>query len=394
MRIAVLLAAKDLRQRFRDRSLLIFALLLPLGLAAIFNLTMGGAGGEETFRYALVDADRGVAARHFVDDVLRPVERQKVIRLRTSASADAARRLVDQGEVTAAIVIPQGFSSAVQNGSPTSLQIIGSVDSPIAVEVARSLAASYASELQSVRLAVATVLREGGGTDPARAQRLAQAAARTTAPLAVTDVSADRRELDTETYMSASMAVFFLFFTVSFGVSGLLQEREAGTLPRLLAAPISRLSVLGGKLLVSVIVGVVSMSMLAIATSLLLGARWGDPAGVALLVVAGVLAATGIMAVVTSLARTYEQAEQWQAVIAVTLGALGGTFFPVAQIGGALSVLTLVTPHHWFLGGLADLAGGGGVAAVLPSVAALLAFAAVTTALAVLRLRKVVGVGE
>ena len=36
------------------------------------------------------------------------------------------------------------------------------------------------------------------------------------------------------------MAVFFLFFTVQFGVTSLLEERNDGTLARLLAAPISR----------------------------------------------------------------------------------------------------------------------------------------------------------
>jgi ABC-2 type transport system permease protein len=71
------------------------------------------------------------------------------------------------------------------------------------------------------------------------------------------------------------------------------------------------------------------------------------------------------------------------------LGALGGTFFSVAQVGGVLEVASAASPHRWFLRGLADLAGGE-VSAVLPSVAAMTVFAVVTGGVAAWRFRKVV----
>jgi ABC-2 type transport system permease protein len=81
------------------------------------------------------------------------------------------------------------------------------------------------------------------------------------------------------------MAVFFLFFTVHFGVTSLLEERNDGMLARLLAAPVSRVSILGAKLLTSLRLGTVSMTVLAVATTLLFRAHWGNPLGVAVLVV-------------------------------------------------------------------------------------------------------------
>ena len=47
-------------------------------------------------------------------------------------------------------------------------------------------------------------------------------------------------------------------------------------------------------------------------------------------------------------------------MVALVLGMLGGSFFPVAQAGGLLATLSLLTPQAWFLRGLGDLAGGGG----------------------------------
>jgi ABC-2 type transport system permease protein len=269
------------------------------------------------------------------------------------------------------------------------MDVVGSVDAATASDVARSVATSYVDGLNAARVAVAALVRAGVGLTPADIQQVAEQTVHGAAPVALRDTSAAARLLDTKTYFAAGMAVFFLMFTVQFGVSSLIEERTEGTLPRLLAAPVSRASIVLGKLLTSVVLGVVSISVLVVGTSLLLGASWGNPAGVAMLIVAGVLAATGITAVIASLARTAEQAGSWQAVVAVTLGMLGGAFFPIQQSGSFMATVSLITPHAWFLRGLGNLAGGG-VATVLPAVGALLLIAALTGAVALRRIGRVV----
>ena len=129
------------------------------------------------------------------------------------------------------------------------------------------------------------------------------------------------------------------------------------------------------------------MAVLVVATSLLFGANWGNPLGVAVLVVAAIAAAMGIMALVATLARTAEQAANWQSVVAVVLGLLGGTFFPVSQAPGVLSALTFIAPQAWFLRGLGDLRGGS-LAVVWVPVLAMLGFAVVTGGIALFRLRR------
>ena len=86
---------------------------------------------------------------------------------------------------------------------------------------------------------------------------------------------------------------------------------------------------------------------------------------------------------------TPDQAGSFQAIIALVLAFLGGTFFSISQVGGLLEKLSLLTPHAWFLRGLGDLQGGD-VSAVLPSVAALLAFGMVAGLIAWPFLRRAV----
>ena len=382
MRTALLIAAKDLRQRLRDRSALLVALVLPLALASIFGLILHDVGsGRTTFHYALVDLDRGASAQAFTGHVLGSLEREGLLDVRREGSVADARRLADRGTVSAAIVIPRGFSAAVAGGRAARLEVLGNVDSTIGSLVAESIARSYGARIDGVRIATAAA----GGSR--HAASLAAAAER---PIAIQDVSTQTKELDATTFYAAGMAVFFLFFTVQLGVTSLLDERRDGTLARMLVAPVRHGSILVGKLLTSVALGIVSMVVLAVATHLALGAHWGDPLGVALLIVAGVLAATAVMALVATLARTPDQAQSWGSMAALVLGMLGGSFFPIAQAGGVLAALSLASPHAWFLRGLQELSGGAGASAALGPAAAILAFAVVAGGIAALRVKRLV----
>jgi len=390
MRATLLICAKDLKTRLRDRSAVLIGIVVPLGLALIFNSIFGGiSGNSKAIALGVVNADRGAASARFVSGVLGAVGRTGLIAIHVEPTAARARALAAAGTLDAVIIIPAGFSARVASQRPAEMQVIGNVDAPISTEIARSIAGSYAAGLNRVRLSVATVLAAGGGHaagPPGRIQALAARAAAAAAPVAMADVSANSRQLDQKSFFAAGMAVFFLFFTVQFGVTSLLEERNDGTLARLVAAPISRVSIIAGKLLTSFMLGLISMFVLVVATTVLFHASWGNPVGVTVLVVSAILAATGIMALIATFAKNSEQAANWQSVVAVILGLLGGTFFPVSLAPGILSRLTYAAPQAWFMRGLGDLRGGSLSVVWVPALA-MLGFAAVTSGIALTRLR-------
>ena len=381
MRAALLIAGKDIRQRLRDRSALMIAVVVPLVLASIFGLIFHNAiTGHVTFTFGVVDQDRGPVAHAFVADALGPLERAGLVKLDQESTLSAGRHAADANQVAATFVLPAGFSTAVARGEGARMRVLGSVDSTIGAQVAQSVAQSFADRIDTVRMASAA-----GRPAPINS---AQAAA--LAPIVVADVSTKNRQLDAGTFYGAGMAIFFLFFTVQFGISSLFDERRDGTLSRMLVAPIRRGAILAGKLITSLVLGCASMAVLVVATSFLLSAHWGNPLGIAILILAGVLAATAVMTLVATFARTSDEAQSWQAMVALVFGMLGGTFFPVAQAGGVLAALSLATPQAWFLRGLDDMTGGAGAGAVLGPLAAILAFAVVTGSLAYMRIGRLV----
>ena len=395
MRGALLIATKDLLGSLRDRSAILSAVIAPLALAFILSAALGNADeGSLDISFTVVDEDRGPVAEVFVGDVLGSLERQDVVNIREESSAASARRMARDGDIAAAFLIPSGFSDAVQSGDHVELSVLTDPSSDIGAQIATSIANGYATELNAVRASVGTALAvKGARPDPGAIRRLGRQAARAETPVAVAEAFVGSREFDTKTFFVAGMAVFFLFFTAQLGAVSLLRERREGTLARLLAAPLSRASILGGKALYTFVLGVGSLTVLVVSSQFLLEANWGDPIGVAALIIAGVFAAMGLQSLVATLAKNNEQAAGYGAVVGVTLGLLGGTFFPLSQAPGFILRLSFLTPHAWLMRGFGELSGGvAGVADVVPSLLALLAMGGVTGAIALMRSRSLVAV--
>jgi ABC-2 type transport system permease protein len=390
LRAALLIAGKDLRQRVRDRSGLVIAFLAPFLLAAIIGLAFGSGDGF-SFRatYAVADGDRGPLATRFVDGVLAGPGLAEVVTVRRVGAAEA-RDLVDRGEADAAFLIPAGFSASMQHGHSATITVLAAGASPVAGQVARALAEGYAAQLAATGLAVRTAL-DATGRPPtqAEANRLARQAAAAPPPVRLIDGGVGDRELTAASYFGPSMAIFFLFFTVSFGARSLLIERRQGTLRRLLASAAPPGAVIAGKALAAFVLGVTSVLVMWLATTLVFGADWGEPLAVVALTVGSVLAAIGVTALVVTLARTDEQADGWSSLVVFTLALLGGNFIYLAQLPGLLQRLSLLTPNGWALRGFVDLvADGGGLRTVAAPVAVTAAFGLVTGAVALYRARR------
>ena len=112
MRAALVIAAKELRQRIRDRSVFVIAFIVPFALAGILSLTLSNTDESAfTATYGVVDLDHGDISAA-LQDLVRGLDFAEVRTVSTVARAD---QLTDDGDVDAAFVIPAGFSDAVMS---------------------------------------------------------------------------------------------------------------------------------------------------------------------------------------------------------------------------------------------------------------------------------------
>ncbi|WP_405892718.1 ABC transporter permease [Streptomyces sp. NBC_00104] len=383
MRVVLAIAAKDLRQRLRDRSAWVIVFLAPVLISGLMAMAFGG-GSEFRADIGVVDLDRGAAATGLTR-VLRSPELKDTVRLRSYDDEAGARRAVDAGRVHAAIVVPEGFTAALRGSGSSPVTVLDSVDFGLQAQLARAVTESYVAQVNADRLSVATAVAAGAPQEDV--PELAGEAALLHLPEEVRPEGLADDPLKVISYFGPSMGMFFVLFTVGFGARGYFVEQQQGTLDRIAAAPVGRGALLLGKSLSTFVYSLAGLATVTVVSWLAFGARWADPVGVAALSAGMAVAVVSLTALVISLARTERQAEGLASIVVFALALLGGNF--VFASGTALMRrLTLFTPNGWALRGFTDLGTGvSGWAAVGMPLLGIAAFSAGVAMVTVLLLR-------
>lgn len=376
MRQLLTLTASDLRQRVRDRSVVIFAIVVPLALMFVFNLVFGATDDLELDPVT-------VAISAPSDDDLAQVVPQTVRELDGADGLDvtvhlvdaaAGREEVDVGDAAIALVVPEGFGAAARTGQSVSVDVVRGDEAGLEADIVLSVVDGLMDQLGSGAVTARAALAEGV---PHRdIETLVRQATSGGPSYALRRGQASDEQLDTGAALVAGQAGFFLLFTVSFGVTSLVLERETGTLSRLRSMPMPLWRIVAAKALVSFVLGVVATAVLLMAGSYLFEADFGSVPAVATLVLCASAAGTSVMFLVVRVARTSEQAGVATSIVAIVLGIGGGAFFPVAATGVFARLLDL-DPVAALLRGLGITSGGGGLGDIGTPVAILLGFATV-----------------
>jgi len=377
MRHIWIMTASDLRQRVRDKSVIIFALVVPLALMFVFDLTFGGAGDIE-----LDPVDVAVSAP--ADDQLAAglldgtfaVDAVEVTRV-DAADADEVRSLVDSGEVALGVIVPDGFGETLTSGAGPVVQVVEGEASNLSSSVVITVLEAVLDRLTSAT--VAATAGAVAGVPHEELAAVAEAAATAGPRLAVTEGEASTEQLSFSGSLVAGQAGLFLLFTVGFGVLGLLAEREQGTLARLQSMPMRPGLIVAAKGLVAYILGVVATAVLLTVGGMFFDVGFGALLPIAVLVLCVVASAVSLVFVIARLARTAEQAQISQSILGMVLGMSAGAFFPITA-GGFLGTLIDLNPIAAFMHGLGITTGGGGVGDIGQPVAIMLGFAVLAAA--------------
>jgi ABC-2 type transport system permease protein len=148
--------------------------------------------------------------------------------------------------------------------------------------------------------------------------------------------------------------IMFVFLTAQTTARSIYDEKKVGSFRRLLAAPMSKASLLVGKMLPNFVTGLiqtgvifafgtVGMRLLGL-TALSLG---NAPLVVALIAVLVALCSSGLGTLIAAVARTESQIGAMSAVVLWIMGVLGGSFVPLYFLENFLGPLPRIVPHYW-----------------------------------------------
>lgn len=386
MRILAI-AWKDLSITFRDRNALFLMILAPLVLSFIIGASFGNflIGGSsvpfDQIPVLVVNDDAGDMGQQFVA-TMQAGELADLLLVTQMDDLDEARAIVQQGDARAAVHIPAGFSTAVRGETPaTSPTIIAFYADPTATltpNIVRGIVARITNSFNTgaigAQVTVEQLMGQTAVLGPALAQlgavleeqigsqmeqgngRAANGrAAITLRQLTVGEIE-EPLEISPFAFFAPSMGILFLMFAMMDSTRSILEEEREGTLPRLLTTPIAHSELLLGKVGGVFVAGIIQFVVFVVASRLLFQLNWGHSAsGLALMVLAIVLAYTGLGLLIAAFARDVNQAAIFGSVISLVFAALGGNFVNAQNFPPWLDQLSKITINRWGIDGLTAL---------------------------------------
>jgi ABC-2 type transport system permease protein len=220
------------------------------------------------------------------------------------------------------------------------------------VPVATSVLQGFAAQVRTNQLSI-RVASTGPGAVAATA-RIVTAANAQRSPVVIKDALSGTGTVTAISFFAPSMVVLALFFCGQIVARGLVAERRTRTLARIVLTGAKPWRVLAAKYVMALATGLVSAAVV-LGLFAGVGARFGSPWALALLVLFAAVAMISAASLAVLLAKTEEQATTFGTVIAFVLAIIGGNFVPLSQTHGLLAPLALITPNGWAVRGFADL---------------------------------------
>lgn len=180
-------------------------------------------------------------------------------------------------------------------------------------------------------------------------------------------------------------SLMFVFFLIPNLAMSVIEERQSGTLHRLLIAPVTRSQILLGKLLPYWFIAAIQFAFVLLVSKIFFAIDLG-PSYLALviLILASSLAMASMGILIAAFVHTETQAMGLSMVIVLIMAVVSGAMFPSIFIPG----LQVVTPHYWAMQGFLNVvARGQDMNGILLPVGVLLTMSAVFFTIGAVRFR-------
>jgi len=369
------LVRKELRQIFRDPTMLRIIFLMPL--MQLFVLGYAVTFDVKNVALLVIDRDATSASRELVD---RFAHNEHFVVKRIGDPGKGIEGYLRRGEAVLAIVIPKHFGRSLETGRPTEVEILldgqNSNTAGIALGYCNRILYRFASDRAA----------EGLARSPrvTRAMRFIEPETRVWY----------NPELKSVYFMIPGIiSILLTIITMLLTGLAIVKERETGTLEQLLVTPLKPWQIIAGKTIPFAMLGIAEM---ALATTV--GVLWfnipivGNVALLALLGLTFILATLGLGVLISTMAGTQQQALFITWFFLQMFILLSGLFYPIENMPRAVQMITVINPLRYFIAINREIfLKGGGLGVLWSELRSLLAIGVCVFGFATLRFHKRAG---
>lgn len=354
---------KDLRVFVRDRWAVLFSVLVPIVVVTIIAEALFHGDSGPQLLVPVVNEDQGPVASTFINLLREHANVQEMGR------AEAERLVRDENKAPAVIIFPPHLSKQYLQGKSTEIELL---TDPAA-----------RSDVEAVKVFLLLMDKDAAAlADPFTEDKIS---------LKEQNLTGNRVSVTAFEQNVPGFSLMFVLLAVMFGTAmGVHDERDWGTLGRLLVAPSGFTPLLIGKLLARFVVGLLQMLCLFLWGHWMFNVSLGSsPVAFVVLALATVFAIVSMGMLVAGIARTREQTLPLGLTFMMVLSALGGLWWPQSIQPQWMSRIGPAVFTTWAMQGLNDLIlRDRGVAAIGVPACVLIAYGATTLSLGLYLFRR------
>jgi ABC-2 type transport system permease protein len=358
------IARKDLRIFFSDPKAVMLTFLLPVSLITLFVFAFGGnkqRKGMSEMKLLVSDLDQSAKSKMLVAQI-DSLDALQVI----SSEWEEAKVDVREGDHYTALCIYKNYLDSIQAGKPGFEFIYDEAkptESGIVQGVLYNTLFSHAGKEQVTNQVMSSVNNDFGVQDSVLSGQIKESVEgmmsqnnsenNPASSMVKTIAVKPPEEINPALVHSvAGTAIMMLLFSVAAMGAGLLDEKEKGTLRKLLQSPISPMSILYGKLLNAIVIGSMQLWGMLLFASVVFGLpllNYFIPLFILVPVIALTCGCFGIF--IASICTSRKQVEGLSTLVVLVMSAIGGSMIPVFIMPAWMQSVSAISVNHWAIKG-------------------------------------------
>lgn len=408
------LAWKDFQIIIRDRGML----AVIIGMPMLFGLIMSSAysGNQQTassieIPIAILNQDDGVYCQTVLK-IMDQIDVLNIAKLSKTESLEVVNKMLLDGKYTAAVIIPNNFSSGIADYSGAEISLLVDPQKSDFGDILKNILHAALAPVVvegEIRYGIRSVMDEGGIMDKLTPEMAAASEAQTLGvvmtrlgsmmstsliPINLVTTARDpNAPINFFNLLIPGFTVMFSFFLVGVIGESIFKEKDDGTYRRLMAGPMRRGEIVAGKMLAFGVMVVLQVFILfGVAAGFFSMDLGKSPLGLILLTICLSLVVTSLGLMVAALSKSGKQADSISMLLAFLLAGLGGCIqfglTPLFLQDNFIATLSRFVPQGQALWGYYRLINqNAGIVEILPNMGILLLMAAVFFGIASWRLK-------
>ncbi|MBN2774443.1 MAG: ABC transporter permease [Prolixibacteraceae bacterium] len=360
---------KDIILFLKDRRSVILTFLLPIILISLFTFAFGGMSGgngdSNPIDLLITDFDKTKASENITYrlDTLKSVAVQ-------IASYEESKEKIIKGDFPAALVLHKGFEDSMMTGKSLPVELLydkaremeTGLLQPILINTLMStlgkeginrnvkefIQNKYPEMDESIKNQIFSDINSDEGT---------MGGFKMDSNIKMTSLVGEQKEINLGLIQAVTgVAIMMLLFSVAAMGASILEEKESGTLSRLLYSPLKTNDILFGKMFSSFIIGIFQLIVMFIFAWLAFGLDiFINIPAILILIVCIAYAISGFGIFLASISKTRQQAQGLSTLVILIMSAIGGSMIPIFIMPSIMKKIAVISVNYWGIQGFYDI---------------------------------------